>query len=134
LTPPVALASMAASKVAMASFVETSIEAIKLVLPAFFVPFAFIYHPELLSFPNNTLAVFIPLLAVLAVQWNWSVVAYGFFGRKLKPHELIPFIVVLLIGTYFLFVPDRIYFYMLMAASVIEVILWIMMKRGITKN
>lgn len=124
LTPPVALASMAASKVAMASFVETSLEAIKLVLPAFFVPFAFIYHPELLSFPNNTLWVIVPLIAVIAVQWNWSIVGYGYFVRKLKFHEFIPFIAVLAVGVYFLFVPNMIYFYLLMAATVAEVVLW----------
>lgn len=133
LTPPVALASMAAARIAHAGFVQTSIEAIKLVLPAFFIPFAFIYHPELLAFPHNTWAVVIPILAILAIQFNWSIISYGFFLRTLKVYETIPFVIVFAAGLYFLFVPNMLYFYFLMVASGIELILFKILlprKRG----
>lgn len=47
ITPPVALASFAAAKIADASAWETSMEAMKLAWPAYIVPFLFIFAPSL---------------------------------------------------------------------------------------
>jgi TRAP transporter 4TM/12TM fusion protein len=83
VTPPVALASLAGAKIAQAPFVGTAIESLKLVFPAFFVPFAFIYHPALLAFPQVSWALLWAVLGVILVQWNASVALYGFLRRPL---------------------------------------------------
>ncbi len=83
VTPPVALASLAGAKIAQASFVGTSIESLKLVCPAFFVPFAFIYHPSLLAFPELSWSLLVAMMGVILVQGNASVALYGFFLRPL---------------------------------------------------
>ena len=48
ITPPVALASFAAAKIADAGAWETSVEAIKLAWPAYIVPFLFLFAPSLI--------------------------------------------------------------------------------------
>ncbi|MGH7307826.1 MAG: TRAP transporter permease [Candidatus Rokuibacteriota bacterium] len=83
VTPPVALASLAGAKIAQASFLGTSIESLKLVAPAFFVPFAFIYHPSLLDFPQVSWSLLAAMAGVILVQWNASVALYGFLVRPL---------------------------------------------------
>ncbi len=48
VTPPVALASFAAAKIADASAWDTSVEAMKLAWPAYIVPFLFLFAPALI--------------------------------------------------------------------------------------
>lgn len=49
ITPPVGLAVYAASGIAKSNFWETSKYAVILALPAFFVPYMFVYHPSLIG-------------------------------------------------------------------------------------
>ena len=49
ITPPVGLAVYAASGIAKADFWKTSWHAVVLALPAFLVPFMFVYHPALIG-------------------------------------------------------------------------------------
>jgi TRAP transporter 4TM/12TM fusion protein len=48
LTPPVALAAFAAAPIAGAGAMRTAVEASRLALPGFVIPFAFIYQPAML--------------------------------------------------------------------------------------
>lgn len=48
ITPPVALAAFAAAPIAESSPMATAMEASRLALPGFVIPFAFIYQPALL--------------------------------------------------------------------------------------
>lgn len=48
ITPPVALASFVAAGIAKANFVKTSLEALKLGLSAFILPFMFVFSPALI--------------------------------------------------------------------------------------
>lgn len=60
ITPPVAVASFAAAGIAKAPMGKTSLEAVKLGITAFIVPYMFIYGPELLlqgDIPNTVLAL-----------------------------------------------------------------------------
>lgn len=60
ITPPVAVASFAAAGIAKAPMGKTSMEAVKLGITAFIVPYMFIYGPELLlqgDIPNTVLAL-----------------------------------------------------------------------------
>ena len=49
ITPPVAICCATASKIADSSFLKTCIEALKLGIPLFILPFTFIFQPEILS-------------------------------------------------------------------------------------
>lgn len=62
LTPPVALSSMIASRVAGADFWKTSIEGCRLAVVAYIVPFFFVYNP------------------VLLMQGSWGQLAWGSFS------------------------------------------------------
>ncbi|MGB0853162.1 MAG: TRAP transporter large permease subunit, partial [Pikeienuella sp.] len=48
ITPPVALAAFAAAPIAGAGAMRTAVEASRLALPGFVIPFAFIYQPAML--------------------------------------------------------------------------------------
>lgn len=87
LTPPVAVAALAAAKIAGAGFLETAIDAMKLMLTTFVIPFAFVYYPSLMSFPHLKWEVLVPIITCLLLQWTVSVTCYGYFWRDLNALE-----------------------------------------------
>ncbi|MBU2867593.1 TRAP transporter permease [Pacificibacter marinus] len=73
ITPPVALAAFAAAPIAGSSPMATALEASRLALPGFVIPFAFIYKPALLlgtGFPiwESVQAIVFVLLAVILIS------------------------------------------------------------------
>jgi TRAP-type uncharacterized transport system fused permease subunit len=70
----------------------------KLAVTTFIIPFAFVFHPELLSFPNLTWSVIPPVALLLVLQWTVSVAAYGHFRRDLGAMERAAFTLVSLAG------------------------------------
>jgi TRAP transporter 4TM/12TM fusion protein len=87
LTPPVAVASLAAAKIAKASIRQTTWESQKLMLTTFVIPFAFVSYPSLMSFPNLRWEVLIPLVTCLVLQWTVAIACYGNFRRDQTPLE-----------------------------------------------
>ena len=87
LTPPVAVAALAAAKIAQAGFLETARDAMKLMLTTFVIPFAFVYYPSLLGFPHLQWEVLVPIVTCLLLQWTVSVTCYGYFRRDLTTIE-----------------------------------------------
>ena len=82
LTPPVAVSALAAAKLSGGSFLGTALDAMKLMLTTFIIPFAFCYHPQLLKFPNIGWDVLPPVALIIVLQITTSVACYGyFFGR-----------------------------------------------------
>ena len=82
LTPPVAVSCLAAAKLSGGSFLGTTLDAMKLMLTTFIIPFAFCYHPQLLKFPNIGWDVLPPVALIIVLQITTSVACYGyFFGR-----------------------------------------------------
>mgnify|MGYP001616566233 CR=1 FL=1 len=130
VTPPVALASLAGAKIAGASFWGTSVESFKLVVPAFVVPFAFIYHPELLAFPKNSPSVLLPIAAVAGVQFVVSVVLYGFFRRRLGIVERGAFALAGVPGMVYLVNPDLFYLWVFVAAGA-AMVLWVVRGKAL---
>jgi TRAP transporter 4TM/12TM fusion protein len=98
LTPPIAVSVLAAAKLSEAGFLGTALDAMKLAVTTFIIPFAFVYHPELMAFPNLTWSVVPPLILVLLLQWAVSVAAYGHFRRNLTMIERGAFTFVSLAG------------------------------------
>ncbi|MEN8935018.1 MAG: TRAP transporter large permease subunit, partial [Planktotalea arctica] len=73
ITPPVALAAFAAAPIAGSSPMATALEASRLALPGFVIPFAFIYKPALLlgtGFPvgQSAQAILFVLLATILIS------------------------------------------------------------------
>lgn len=87
LTPPVAVASLAAAKIARADISQTTWDSQKLMLTTFVIPFAFVYYPSLMSFPNLSWDVLIPIVTCLLLQWTVSIACYGHFLRDQSHSE-----------------------------------------------
>jgi TRAP transporter 4TM/12TM fusion protein len=83
LSPPIAVSILTASKIADARFLVTCIHALKIASTTFIIPFAFVYNPVLLTFPNVDASVLWPIATVLATQICVSIAAYGFFVVRL---------------------------------------------------
>lgn len=84
LTPPVALASITAAKIAGADMWRTSFVALRLAWVAYVVPFLFAFSPELLlggSFSGATLAAITALVGITAI----SMAAVGYARAPLSP-------------------------------------------------
>lgn len=78
IVPPVAITAMTAAQLAGASFMETSLRAMKLAFIGLFVPYVFIFNPTLLEFPNvsaaqlaSVAACIAGLVALAAAWWGW---------------------------------------------------------------
>ncbi len=98
LTPPVAVSVLAAAKLAGSRFLATAADAMKLAATTFIVPFAFVYNPEIMGFPNLTWAVWPITGEVLLLQWTISVAAYGYLRRNLAAGERWGFVLVSVAG------------------------------------
>ncbi len=98
LTPPIAVGVLAAAKLADASFLATARDSMKLALTTFIIPFGFVYHPEIMSFPNLTWSVVPPVVTLLVLQWTTAVSCYGHFTRMLTALERWGFGLVSVLG------------------------------------
>lgn len=98
LTPPVAVAVLAAAKMAGSNFLETAKESLKLSATTFIIPFAFVYRPQLLDFPDLGWNVVPPVVEILLIQWTTSIGLFGYFRRQLHPLESWMFLGVTLLG------------------------------------
>jgi len=84
ITPPTALAAVTASSIADANPVKTMMKASALGIGAFFVPFAFVFHPELLM-RGSFLEIFLVFSSVALSLFMVSAGLAGFIGRPLSP-------------------------------------------------
>jgi len=91
LSPPVAIACLAGAKLSGGTFLGTAKEAMKIALPTFIIPYAFVYNPDLLVFPRVTLAGIFAFLATMLVMAGFSVTFFGYFWRILTLVERIMF-------------------------------------------
>ena len=88
ITPPVALAAFAAAPIAGAKPMETGLEAVRLAIVGFIIPFLFVYHPDLLLIDGFTLPGLLWSLACFAVaSWTIATGLAGFDVRRLAVWE-----------------------------------------------
>lgn len=91
ITPPVALAAYAASGIANASPMQTGLQATKLGIAGFVVPFMFVYGPSLLmegSLPEIILASFTAIIGTIFL----AIGVEGYLFEKLRYWERTVFI------------------------------------------
>ena len=91
VTPPVALAAVAASGVAKSEPMRTGIQASRLAIAAFIIPFIFVYSPELLminvTFFHLIFIVATALIGIVAVASGLT----GYFQTDMKPISRVAF-------------------------------------------
>jgi len=92
VTPPVALAAVAASGVAKSEPMKTGLQASRLAIAAFIIPYIFVYSPEILlvdvTFLHLAFILVTALIGIIAVASGLT----GFFQAKMNPLERILFI------------------------------------------
>jgi TRAP transporter 4TM/12TM fusion protein len=98
LTPPVALAAMAAQKISGASYARTCAQSMKLAATTFIIPFAFVYNPSLMAFPHASLHMLAAVVEVLVIQFTSSFFLYAWCFRNLNRWEQAGFGVVTGLG------------------------------------
>lgn len=77
LTPPIAIAVVITTGIAGANFWRTCVEALKLSLPLFVLPFVFLYHPEIVSGGFTVLSLAsasITLLGAMSISFGLNIV------------------------------------------------------------
>ncbi len=89
LTPPVALSSLIASRIAGAGFWLTSIESIRLAIVAFIVPFVFVYQPALLLEGEASSIVIAVITAVIGTFALSAALTQYLFFRPLTLGESV---------------------------------------------
>ena len=119
LSPPVAESVLAAAKLSGAGFWETGLHAMKLAATTFIIPFAFVFNPELMAFPEFLAGRWAgPSSEVLIVQWTSSVFLYGYFRRQLAAVERVGFLVAVLLGYTAIMRPEAMYTYLALGSAV----------------
>ncbi|MCP1673638.1 TRAP transporter 4TM/12TM fusion protein [Natronocella acetinitrilica] len=129
LTPPVAVSVLAAAKLSGAGFWATALHSMKLSLATFIVPFAFVYRPELMTFPSVTGATLIAIGEVLLLQGAFALAAYGYLIRALAGWERLIFAIVGVCGFMYLTTDVLAYEFVFFGGSLL-LIAWLFITRN----
>lgn len=102
-TPPIALACFAAAPIAGASPHKIGIEASKLGIVAYIVPFLFIYTPSLLLTPDLSAGVLLTTVSVLKAVIALSILAISVVGFYKKNLNIINRLILMVMAIIMLF-------------------------------
>lgn len=91
ITPPVALAAIAGSAIAKSKPMRTALEATKLAIGAFIVPYMFVYNPAMLLINTNAFEVTSIIITALIGMFGISAALEGYVFRKTLVIERILF-------------------------------------------
>jgi TRAP-type uncharacterized transport system fused permease subunit len=90
LTPPVALAALAASPIAGASHMKIGFEATRIAIAGYVVPFMAVYAPALMLQSGDGLEASIGLIPAAAYVFVKAVIAIGLWGGAATGYLLAP--------------------------------------------
>jgi len=100
ITPPVAVAVIVATGIAESDFFATAIEAMKVGIPGFILPYSFVIHPSLLQWSPETIPAFgLVLLGLVGM----TATVQGYFTEHLS---VVHRLVIVVGGVGILFVND----------------------------
>ncbi len=85
ITPPVALAAMAGAAIAKANPLKAGLQATKLAIAAFLVPYIFVYSPQMLMLDAAWYEVVFIAVTALVGMYGVGMAVGGFFEQKLNP-------------------------------------------------
>ena len=134
LTPPVAISALAAAKLSGGSFLGTTLDAMKLMLTTFIIPFAFSYHPQLLKFPNIGWDVLPPVALIIVLQITTSIACYGYFFGQLTWIDRCMFALLTVAGFILLIGWSQIEFVGVTVILLITILRVIVFKRKSSNN
>jgi TRAP transporter 4TM/12TM fusion protein len=134
LTPPVAISALAAAKLSGGSFLGTTLDAMKLMLTTFIIPFAFCYHPQLLKFPNIGWDVLPPVALIIVLQITTSIACYGYFFGQLTWIDRCMFALLTVAGFILLIGWSQIEFVGVTVILLITILRFIVFKRKSSNN
>ena len=83
ITPPVALAAYAGSAIAGSSPIKTGVNASKLAIAAFIVPYVFVYNPALLLIGTNVFQILQIFITAILGMFGISMGVSGYFKREI---------------------------------------------------
>ena len=127
LSPPVAESVLAAAKISGSGFWETGMHSMKLAATTFIIPFAFVFNPEIMAFPNISWKMIWAVAEVLIVQSTSSIYLYGYFRRELTTIERYGFALAVLLGYTAIMRPEVVYTYLAYGLT-IGLMAWVWMR------
>jgi TRAP-type uncharacterized transport system fused permease subunit len=89
----------------------------KLAATTFIIPFAFVFNPELMAFPNVSWKMLWAVVEVLIVQWTSSIFLYGYFRRSFSLIERFCSFIVVLLGYTAIMRPEALWTYLALGAA-----------------
>jgi TRAP-type uncharacterized transport system fused permease subunit len=100
VTPPVALAAFAAAPIARADPIQTAMDATRLSIAGFIIPFLFVYHPDLLLVLDgfNIGGLIWAIFIFIAATWS---IATGLSGWEYRSLEIWQRVVRLMAAIFF---------------------------------
>lgn len=101
ITPPVALAAFAATGISGGEPIRTGVNASKLAIAAFIIPYMFILRPEMLMIDTNAGEVILILVTSIIGMIGIGAAMIGYWYRSLHPFERV----ISLIGGLFMIFP-----------------------------
>lgn len=128
LTPPVMVSILAAARLAEAGLRETVINALKLACATFIVPFAFVYNPSLMAFPDLGWNMVLPIVEALIIQVGVAVCAFGYLFRSLAAWERTTFGLIAVFG-FIAMTQEQAYWYALSYGLLAAMVVWLIVPR-----
>ncbi len=93
ITPPVALAAYAGSAIAGSSPLKTGVNATRLAITAFIIPYIFAFNPKMLFIEATIFEVALIIVTSCVGIFALSAALEGYMFRKMKIYEIIPLII-----------------------------------------
>ena len=93
ITPPVALAAIAGSAIAHAKPIKTAMNATKLAIGAFIIPYVFVFNPQMLMINTTVLHVILISITALIGMFGLSAALEGYAFKSVAPLGRILFAV-----------------------------------------
>jgi len=130
ITPPVALAAYAGSAIAGSNPLKTGVNATRLAITAFIIPYIFAYNPKML-FINASPVEVVTIIATACIGiFALSAALEGYMFRKMKIYEILP----LLVGGILLIIPDNLPSAIGLAIVAVIVVIQILERRHDKKS
>lgn len=107
LTPPVALSVLAASRLAGSGFLATCQHSLRISVVGYFLPFAMVFTPQLLGFPDKVGGPGLMSIGVFVIATiSGGAALYGYFFRPLGWPDRVGHIATAIVGLGYVFSPD----------------------------
>lgn len=122
ITPPVALAAYAGSAIAGSNPLKTGVNATRLAIAAFVIPYIFAFNPKMLFIEASAIDVVLIILTSCIGIFALAAALEGYMLRHLKFYESLPLIVGGLLMIYPGHVTDLIGFVIVAAIVVVQIL------------